>query len=103
MKSLKYSFLLLVLLLINSFIFAQDELLDSKELRKKKEFRSFEEAMIEPEKVYRLRVTSNSPIEFPEEFEKLVNLQSLTFGNSKSMSEFTKMPSSMRKLQKLQA
>jgi len=59
--------------------------------------------MIEPEKVYRLRVTGNNSIEFPEGFEKLVNLQSLTFGSSKSMMEFTKMPSSLGKMRKLQS
>jgi Leucine-rich repeat (LRR) protein len=87
--------------LSTSITFAQTELLTSKELRKKKEYRSFEEAMIDPSVVYRLRVTGNSSMEFPEDLEKLVNLQSLTFGKE-SLEDFTKIPASLAKMTKLQ-
>lgn len=85
----------------NCLAFGQTELLTSKELRKKKEYRSFEEAMITPSEVYRLRVTGNSSMEFPEDLDKLVNLQTLTFGKE-SIEGFSNLPASLVKIHKLQ-
>lgn len=103
MKLLLHLLLVLFFAVTSSLVFAQSELLTAKELRKKKEYRSLAEALSEPEKVYRLRLKGDAAIEFPEEIEEFVNLQSLTFGSKEAMEHFTQIPNSLTRVYKLQS
>lgn len=95
MKIFKYVSLLI---LVCSVSLAQGQLLSKKELRKKKLYKSLEEALKEPEKVYRLELKAKTPQPLSKEIAKLKKLQYLDL----SFQKFNKIPDEIGQLKDLQ-
>ena len=61
--------------LVTRNTFAESPLFDTNELKREKLYSSLEEALREPQKVYRLNLSNSKLTEIPKEIEKLNNLQ----------------------------
>src|SRR5687768_4849869 len=89
-------------LLIFLFLFvpgkARAQLLDSLMLAQSAIFESMEEALKDPEKVYRLHLKKQKLTSFPMDILKLVNLQELDLSKNK----LTEIPEEIGSLSKLQ-
>ena len=94
--NMKYLIVILFSLSISE-IFAESHVLDANELKKEKLYSSLEEALRDPQKVYRLNLSNSKLSEIPKEIEKLKNLQEL--GVTTNKIEF--VPDEVCKLTKL--
>ena len=76
----------------------QERLLSNDELEQANEYRSIEEALREPKKVYKLNLENNSLTVLPNQIEKLKNLQELNL----KRNQLTHLPAAIGKLKNLQ-
>jgi leucine-rich repeat protein SHOC2 len=90
---------LLIIQLISYASFAQEEMLDDKKLSKSKEFKSIEEALEKPEKVYKLNLSNKNLTVLPADISKFKNLQKLDLSSNKLKA----VPKEITKLRKLQS
>jgi Leucine-rich repeat (LRR) protein len=91
-------FLLISLIFITSESHSQNKILTLNELQKTKMYNSLEDAVKEPDKVYRINLSNKGMTEFPVELTAFSNLQSLNL----SYNKITEIPKEIGNLFKLQ-
>ncbi len=100
--NVRISVIMITLLSIlgSNVIFAQDKLLSERKLKKQKTFTNLQEAMANPEKVYKLKLSNPKKIlkEIPAEVFQFKNLQELDI----STNQIKKLPDELFKLLNLQ-
>jgi hypothetical protein len=93
-------YIFILLIQISSFTaFSQDDLLDDKKLGKAREFKSIEEALEKPDKVYKLNLSNKNLTVLPIDIGKFKNLQKLDLSSNKLKT----VPKEIAKLRKLQS
>jgi Leucine-rich repeat (LRR) protein len=99
MNRIGFYLFILIIQLSSYTCLAQDDMLDDKKLGKAKEFKSLEEALDKPDKVYKLNLSNKNLTVLPIDIGKFKNLQKLDLSSNKLKA----VPKEIAKLRKLQS